>query len=146
MADDGRVKPFGDQSVGALLPGGFEAYGRVLPPIWHVQAERTVPQRWRDIAGQRGIEFGPEIRFNDLVGWDIWRDASNPPSPPYFPPSNGTLDEPETAVLALTLARHTTRADLCWFALWEGYGWPETDHAGRRPSASAGATRATTCC
>ena len=44
--------------------------------------------------------------------------------PPFVaPPPDGELPPATLGALCDVLARHTTTPDLCYFGVWEGYGW-----------------------
>jgi len=113
------------------VPEGYPAYGRLLHPA--ASTDPGGPERWRwaDIAAKRNYHLGPELRFNDLVGWDV--SATADPPPPYHAPARGSLDETSCRALAEILPALTTRPDLCWFCLWDGYGWPELPAPGAGP-------------
>jgi hypothetical protein len=121
----GRVR------VGECVPEGYPAYGRLLHPA--ASTDPGGPERWRwaDIAAKRNYHLGPELRFNDLVGWDVSVTAD--PPPPYHAPDRGSLDETSCRALAEILPAFTTRPDLCWYCLWGGYGWPELPAPGAGP-------------
>jgi hypothetical protein len=69
----GRLWPHhgGRVRVGECVPEGYPAYGRLLHPA--ASTDPGGPERWRwaDIAAKRNYHLGPELRFNDLVGWDV---------------------------------------------------------------------------
>ena len=119
----------GIMRVGSLVPEGYPAYGRLLHPA--SSREPAGPDRWRwsDIAASRGSQIDPGIRFNALVGWE---GTADPPWP-YHPPFNGSLDEMSCQALAEILPAFTSQPGLCWFCLWEGYGWPELPVPGEGP-------------
>ena len=109
--------------VSAMVPPGFPAYARVLPPAYDGgDPERR--HRWSEIAAHTGVALTAETRFDDLVagsgGWGR--------------PSDGGLDARETAALARVLAGFTSTPDQAYFCLWEGFGLPETDALAARPA------------
>ena len=110
--------------VGAVVPDGYPAYARLLHPAY--RDDREGPVRWAEIAAERGLELGAETRFNDVVGWVPARDGEDPPEP-YGAPHRGSLTKDQCALVAEVLAGFTASPELCWFCLWEGYGWPELD-------------------
>jgi hypothetical protein len=126
------------------VPEGYPAYGRLLHPA--ASTDPGGPERWRwaDIAAKRNYHLGPELRFNDLVGWDVSVTAD--PPPPYHAPDRGSLDETSCRALAEILPAFTTRPDLCWYCLWGGYGWPELPAPGAGPPRVTCAGASTACC
>jgi len=119
-----RLRPWGKGrlKVASLVPDGYEAYGRILHPAG--LSDKPGKLRWSAIADERGVAISPEVRFTALVGWVPVRDGQSPPEP-YLAPAWGTLREDECARFAQVLARFTSTPEICWFCLWEGYGWPE---------------------
>jgi hypothetical protein len=63
----------------------------------------------------------PEVRFNEIVGWDSNPDDQDPPWP-YRAPLDGSLEEEECQLLAEVLAGFTGTQELYWFCLWDGFG------------------------
>lgn len=127
-----RFLPFGDPRIGALVPSGYEAYARVLPPIYSYVDGVTTKHCWRDIARVRGIALTPSTTLNELVGWDIYTHGQQPPAP-YQQPAWGDVDDDDLAALADVLGGFTATAENCWFALWEGYGWNSLPAPGEGP-------------
>ena len=65
-----------------MLPGGFEAYGRVLPPIWRVEADRSVRdgRSWDVFISHAGEDKDDVARplfvaLHDL-GVSVWFDEA----------------------------------------------------------------------
>ncbi len=114
----GRLSSFGSGVVTSVVPGGFEAYARVLHPIAAGQSgDRLV--RWAAVAAWSGVALVPGGHFTDIalpekepVGVERW--VGRPPV--------GTLYRPDADVLIEVLAGHTTAAQRCWFCIWEGWG------------------------
>lgn len=115
------LRGFGE-SVRSLVPEVFPAYARILHPAYR-RGQRV---RWAEIAQANGRPTGPMMRLSSLTCSDEYEVTSQP----------GVFDEapwigalpPDTAEpLVAVLARHTTTADRCWLALWEGWsGLPES--------------------
>jgi hypothetical protein len=104
------------ETVGAWVPDGFAAYGRILHPIGH---EDGSDLRWSDVARDCGLELAPSTRLAALLRWSA--KAEHPPKP-YVPPLDGDLGERLTRRLAAALAAFTRTPDSCWFLAWTGYG------------------------
>jgi hypothetical protein len=112
----------GGGTVSAMVPAGFPAYARVLPPTYE-DGDPERRHRWPEIAARTGVRLAAETRFDDLVaGSDRWGR-----------PSDGGLDARETAALAGVLAGFTGTPDRAYFCLWEGFGLPETEALATRP-------------
>jgi hypothetical protein len=119
----------GPMRVGCLVPEGYPAYGRLLHPARSTEPDGPDRWRWSDIAAVRQRRMDPEIRFNELVGWE---GTADPPWP-YQAPDDGSLDETACHALTEILPAFTTRPRSCWFCLWDGYGWPELPAHGEGP-------------
>jgi len=114
-----RLSPFDSCVVTSVVPGGFEAYARVLHSL-NPPAPGQQLGRWADVASWSGIELVPGIDFPDIAlpehepsGVEPW---------PGHVPEVGTLHPADADALAALLARHTSTPDHCWFCTWEGWG------------------------
>jgi hypothetical protein len=112
-------------TVGALVPGGFEAYARVLhpayrsPPRQFDTPEATVS--WAEVAAITGRVMHPLVQYARISGTD---DRSFPNEGPegIWRPYDGDLPS-EVADPLLPILRGTTSApERCWFCIWNGYG------------------------
>ena len=108
--------PFGS-GVGSLLPQGFEAYARILHPAWIDDA----PVRWSQVAAWSGKVVHPRVQFaaaarRSFVG-------PSPSRPWKDPPAQGNMPPADLSHLCRILGGYTTSPTLCWFCLWDGYGW-----------------------
>ena len=119
----------GPMRVGCLVPEGYPAYGRLLHPARSTEPDGPDRWCWSDIAAVQQRRMDPEIRFNELVGWE---GTADPPWP-YQAPDDGSLDETACHALTEILPAFTTRPRSCWFCLWDGYGWPELPAHGEGP-------------
>jgi hypothetical protein len=124
---DRRVQP--GMRVGSLVPEGYQAYGRLLHPASSTEPGGPRRWRWSAIAAERGLGIGSDVRFNALIGWQ----GKGDPPPPYHLPQRGSLDRISCRILGTILSRFTAQPDLCWFCLWDGYGWPELPPPGVGP-------------
>lgn len=107
-----RLHPFA-RDVGSLVPAGYPAYVRILHPAWRRVGRDTAKVRWAELADAAEMRLTASTQFEDLRGY----------AEDVVPPHRGTLAPDELAVLIEHLDRHTGRADSCWFAIWDGYGW-----------------------
>jgi hypothetical protein len=99
------------ESVASLLPGHFEAYARVFPPISHKWLRHAEPVTWRTLAAAAGLEFNERTDCHALL--DLNRDELGS----RFGDLNPALMDP----LIEHLAPATSARGECYFALWEGY-------------------------
>jgi hypothetical protein len=115
-----RLLPFDDHRMTSVVPGGFEAYARVLHPAEEPDLDRRLV-RWAEVAAWSGQPLRPYSQFHSIA---------LPPVRPSQPapwasqgPRQGSLYPPDAAVLASLARNWTTTPDRCWFCVWEGYGW-----------------------
>lgn len=109
------------ENIGSLVPANFEAYARVFHPA----CSGGDPVRWAEVARANGAIAHPEMQFTRLLGYPSRYDPGyRARQPDVFDeaPSVGALPPDVAASLARTLARHTSTAGRCWFAVWEGWG------------------------
>jgi hypothetical protein len=116
-----RLHPFG-QDVGSVIPEGFEAYARVFHPPYRLTSDGSkTPVRWRDIAAANNRTIAAEMQRLDLSadptrfspsGEELWGQQSE----------GGSIPREIVVRLAAILTAHTTTPELCWFAVWEGFG------------------------
>lgn len=115
-----RLRGFADD-VGSLVPDTFAAYARVFHPA-HNGGELV---SWAKIARVNRKTVHPQMQFTRLLGYaSRYVSGYRNTQSGLFDeaPKVGTLPPDTAASLAQTLARHTTTTDLCWFAVWHGYG------------------------
>ena len=115
------LSPFGDHVVTSVVPGGFDAYARVLHPaeVPHADFGRVV--RWREVAEWSGTTLGRNTQFHSIAlpeerpGLEApWQGQG---------PALGRLLPADAMVLAEVISAWTTSPERCWFCLWDGYGW-----------------------
>lgn len=118
-----RLAPFGRDAITSVIPGGFEAYARLLHPV-ETDAHGVRPTvRWADVARWSAVPMTPDVQYHDIA---------IPPGTPAEPapgagsrPAEGTLCRGDATAL-VDLLRSSTGDGRCWFAMWDGYGWPGT--------------------
>jgi hypothetical protein len=109
------------ENVGSLVPAGFEAYARVFHPA----AIGGVAVSWAEVARANHKLAHPQMQFNRLIGYASRYDSGYPNRQLGVfdeAPKVGVLPRDVAARLTPTLAGHTTVADRCWFAVWDGRG------------------------
>jgi hypothetical protein len=103
--------------VSSLIPARFGAYARILHPTSRVEDE-VGTGTWAELAAERGKQMHPLVQFEALV------DGRGPEETPDWDDlvPLEELPEREANALAVLLTRFTGTPEVCWFALWEGYG------------------------
>ena len=111
-----RLHPFA-QDIGSVIPEGFQAYARLFHPI---EIDRERRERWSDVAGRNGRIVHSEMQFHMIAvprgETPSARDQRGQR------PRTGTLLIEQRQILVEHLRRATTTPDVCWFAMWEGFG------------------------
>jgi hypothetical protein len=115
--------------VSTLVPAQYPAHGRILHRARTASSNEHV--RWSAIATSTGRPLHAGTRFNELVGWRVDARHQSPPAP-WDQPNDGSLLPDECAAVADVLAAHTTTPEICWFCVWEGFGWAELHRMGAR--------------
>ena len=105
--------------VGSIVPEGFAAYARILHPAQRKAGHGPERVRWATLAAWNGRIVHPEMQFerianlkgpDDLPAWG-------------YRPVEGSLPRDECARLVSLLRPFTGTPHLCWFCIWEGYGF-----------------------
>ena len=111
-----RLHPFRTYLAGSVAPTNYEAYARILHPVFNDRGEEV---RWSDIAAWSGRVYHPAMQFESIA--TPRDDAASAPKPwsgdvPYsFPFVQATA-------LSEILSRFTTTSQKVWYCIWEGYG------------------------
>ena len=110
--------------VASIVPGGFDAYVRLLHPIGARANPGGIKVRWSEVAAWSGRALDRDSQFHAIA---VPRDGSEEP-PPWHgaKPLPGTLERDDTVALIDVLGRHTSTPSRCWFCIWDGYGWGDT--------------------
>jgi hypothetical protein len=116
-----RLHPFA-RDVGSIIPEGFAAYARVFhPPYRRTSDGAMIAVRWKDIASANNRTIEAEVqRFCmngdpsrlSATGEELWDEQCG----------TGRMPRGIAVQLADILFSHTKTPELCWFAVWEGYG------------------------
>jgi hypothetical protein len=106
-------------TVGCVVPTGFAAYARILHPARGLDGD---PVSWAQVAAETGRAVHPLVQWHRLIGTE---DYLNGRGGDWSggPPQTGHLEGPSLDVLLDVLSRHTATPHDCWFGLWEGWGW-----------------------
>jgi hypothetical protein len=116
-----RLAPFDSHEVTSVVPGGYEAYARVLHPAEDPARGDPSLVRWAEVAAWSGMPLRRDSQFHSL--------ALPPESPrteaPWTGqgPDRGNLYQPDAEALADILRNWTRTPERCWFCVWDGYGW-----------------------
>ena len=100
-----------------MIPQGFAAYARLFHPV-EVDGYRR--ERWSHVAARNRRIVHSEMQFHMIA-------APRGETPSVHDqrghrPRTGTLLTEQRRILVEHLRRATTAPNLCWFALWEGFG------------------------
>jgi hypothetical protein len=118
-----RLWDWGPEGVrlGSNLPDGFAAYARILHPASRLREDGGGKLRWATIASWTGGTVHPDVQFDRLA-----RLQPHHAQPSWgYRPYEGSLPREETERLVALLRPHTSMPDVCWFAVWEGFGFEE---------------------
>ena len=107
-----------ESGVGGLVPPRFEAYARILHPAGTSDDEDV---SWATVAAWSGKEMHPLVQF-EAISRPRPKSPSGEPRVVYEP-MEGQPDPDLFDALCEVLRSHTQTPELCWFCLWEGYGW-----------------------
>lgn len=118
------------ETVGALVPRGFEAYARILHPAWRVRREggRLVrsPVRWSEVAELRGTTAHRLMRWPQV--WALPQFDSSAIEycvdaglAPIAGPDEGWLPPQVARVIQQVLSAHADTVAPCWFGVWIGF-------------------------
>jgi hypothetical protein len=107
--------------VGSVVPEGFAAYARVLHPARRRvegggEGERV---RWSTVASWTARTVHAEMQFDRVA---LLAGRNEYPAWGYRP-AEGVLPREDCERLASLLHPFTSTPDVCWFGIWEGYGF-----------------------
>jgi hypothetical protein len=108
------------QSVLSIVPAGFDRYARLFHPAGVGPDER--PVSWADVATSNGRVPHRQMQWGNITGGLRFMQNDTQPGLWDYPPEQGSLPLAIASALVDVLIRHTTTPDLCWFAVWEGFG------------------------
>lgn len=113
--------------VAAVVPGGFEAYARVLHPIGHEDDE--VLTSWAQVCEATGRTAHPLMQWEAISGTRRTRRTTTTQWPGDTP-DPGTLHPRALTAVLDVLQRWTPPQQPCLMAIWEGFGWVDGQGAG----------------
>ncbi len=116
-----RMDDVSEFRLSVFMPSGFDGYARVLHPLSD-PGPNSNGHRWSDLAPASALPIAPEAGLRDVMGQDQvtqeWLDG--------YGPRSGSLSERTCAELVDVLRPQTTTPEVCWMAVWDGWGswWP----------------------
>ena len=113
-------------TVGSIVPAVFDAYVRVFHPAACGTGDAPVEVRWAHVAEADGRVMHAAAEWGSLTG--SWR-SDGQPGVWEEPPSEGRLPHALAVHLADVVGHHTEQTEACCFALWDGWGTPESSVA-----------------
>ena len=116
-----RLAPFDAYVVTSVVPGGFEAYARLLHPAEEPVHDGDRVVRWADVAAWSGLPLRPGSQFHSIALPLVRPDGQAPWTGQG--PHRGSLYPPDAVILAEILRDWTTTPQRCWFCVWDGYDW-----------------------
>jgi hypothetical protein len=116
-----RLAPFDAYVVTSVVPGGFEAYARVLHPAEEPLHGGDRVVRWAEVATWSGLPLRPGSQFHSIA-LPLVRPQGEAPWTGQGP-HQGSLYPPDAVILAEILRDWTATPQRCWFCVWDGYGW-----------------------
>lgn len=113
-------------TVTGQVPSGYRAYARICHPASDSDGR---PVSWQSVASATGRTAHPLMQWHALVGsadpfnytGSLW---------PGGDPARGNLAPHTLEALCELLAKHTSDAADCFFAVWTGWGWIERTFTG----------------
>lgn len=117
-------------TVAAVLPGGFEAYARIVNPAWRVRrAGRKLVRtavRWDEVARLRGTVAHRRMQWRQVWALPVFDDSvieacADAGMAPIEQLHEGRFPPEVANPLHEVLAAHTQAPDACWFGVWSGF-------------------------
>jgi hypothetical protein len=110
------LHPFA-QDIGSVIPQGFAAYARLFHPV---EVDGFRRERWSDVAERNARIVHSEMQFHMIAAPRGQTPSVHHQRHPR--PRTGTLPMEQRRILVEHLRQATTTPDVCWFAMWEGFG------------------------
>jgi hypothetical protein len=122
-----RLSPFSANKVTSVVPGGFDAYARVLHPAEEPGRGGDRLVRWAEGAAGSGMPLRRDAQFHSIALPPVRPERQAPWSSQG--PHEGSLYLPDAGALAGLAREWTTTPGRCWFCVWDGYDWRGTLYA-----------------
>jgi hypothetical protein len=107
--------------ITAVVPKGYAAYARLLHPAYRGSEDRELT--WAQVAKLTGRSPHAQMQWHAV---SRFRDLDTC-LPGIIQPCTGYLPDKQARILAEILCRHTNTPETCYFAIWEGWGFPEVE-------------------
>lgn len=118
-----RLKGFAE-SVTSIVPSGFAAYARVYHPAYRVVGNAKEAVSWADIAKAKMKQPHRQMQWPGISGEGVNPSEDSAALESWSEgPATGSQPLEIGRELSQTLARYTETPNLCWFAVWEGFGY-----------------------
>lgn len=117
-----RLQGWGEHAgtpVTALVPGGFDAYARVLHPVGHEDEGQAT---WAQVCEATGRTAHPLMQWEAISGTRRTR-RTNTKEWQGDEPEQGNLQPSALAAVLDVLQRWTAADQQCVMAVWDGFGW-----------------------
>lgn len=121
--------------VAAVVPGGFDAYARVLHPVGQ-DDEEIAPTTWATVCEATGRAAHARMQWEAISGTRHFRRTTTKDWDGNEP-EQGNLQPVTLAAVLDVLERWTTANQECVMALWDGFGWVGGQGAGLYGSAGS---------
>lgn len=123
--------------VAAVVPGGYDAYARVLHPVGQDDDEVIPPTTWAMVCEATGRTAHAQMQWEAVSGTRHFRRTTTKEWDGNEP-EQGNLQPSTLAAVLDVLERWTTTNQECVMALWDGFGWVGGQGAGLYGSAGSG--------
>jgi hypothetical protein len=125
----GGLRGFGE-SVLSLVPAGYSDYLRVFHPAYRTGGPDRAAVTWAEIASANGMHMHAGVQLGSITGSERY-ESEGQPGVFDEPPETGNVPPELLEPLTSVLARHTGTPGVCYFAVWDGWGWlpPEVGSA-----------------
>jgi hypothetical protein len=105
--------------LASFMPSGFEAYARVLHPAPRGDPDDPRSISWAELANERGVALTPDVTLAEVLGVDGEEAFGSFINLAPQPGHTEQIARP----LSQILRGHTGTPALCWFCVWEGWGF-----------------------
>ncbi|MGH7174884.1 MAG: hypothetical protein ACREGR_00810 [Minisyncoccia bacterium] len=113
-----RLSPPNQHIVTSIVPGGFEAYARILHPAQLPEHDDRLV-RWSEVSQWSGVPMHDRVQWHEIA-LPQGAPAAGPPWRGQGP-RQGSPFESDVRVLLESLSASTITSEECFFCLWMGY-------------------------
>ncbi|HHY82776.1 MAG TPA: hypothetical protein GX505_08880 [Clostridiales bacterium] len=105
----------------AIIPRGFAAYTRLFHPAYLEDEDREIT--WSEITKYTGRTPHSQMQWHTIANFNNSDKCLKGLTAPY----TGRLPERQAKILKEILRKYTSTPDNCYFAIWDGWGFPELE-------------------